>query len=411
MRFLILTQYFPPEVGAPQVRLAAVARELGRLGHEVEVVTAMPNYPTGRVRPEYRCSLYRKGVWEGHTVHRVWLWASVGTGVSRLVNYLSFALISGIGMARARRPDCLFVESPPLFLGVTAALASRAWRVPFVFNVADLWPDSVRELGIVSNPGLLRLAEWLERWIYARAAFVNAVTEGIRTALIENKGVDPARVLLLPNGVDTELFRPRISDDSLANELGVRGKKVLLYAGTVGVAQGLDTAVAAMGIVAREEPGVVLMLVGDGSDKPRLVQEVERRGLRNVLFLDSRSPEQIARLYSLAYAGFASLKGVNLFDGARPSKVLPAMASGKPVIYSGAGEGAREIIQNGCGLVVPPDDSTALAIAICTLARDPVLAEQLGQKARAYAHRQCGWQRIVEDWAAQVERRVRSRGG
>src|SRR5438552_7663133 len=99
VRFLILTQYFPPEVGAPQVRLAAVARELGRLGHEVEVVTAMPNYPTGRVRPEYRRSFYRKGVWEGHTVHRVWLWPSVGTGVSRLVNYLSFALTSGIAMA------------------------------------------------------------------------------------------------------------------------------------------------------------------------------------------------------------------------------------------------------------------------------------------------------------------------
>jgi len=411
MRFLILTQYFPPEVGAPQVRLAAVVRELSRLGHEVEVVTAMPNYPKGRVLPEYRRSFYRRGLWEGHTVHRVWLWASIGTGVARLANYLSFAVTSGIGMAQARRPDCLFVESPPLFLGVTAALASRAWRVPFIFNVADLWPDSVRELGIVSNRALLRIAEWLERWIYAHAAVVNAATEGIRTVLIDGKGIDPKRVLLLPNGVDTELFRPRTSDDSLANELGVRGRKVLLYAGTLGVAQGLDTAIAAMGVVEREEPGVVLMLVGDGSDKLRLQQEVERRGLRNVLFLDPRPPEEIARLYSVAYAGFASLRRVSLLDGARPSKVLPSMASGKPIIYSGAGEGAREIVRHECGLVAPPEDATALAGAIRTLSRDPVLAERLGRNARAYAERHCGWQQIIGDWAAQVELRVRSRAG
>src|SRR5205807_9750314 len=163
VRFLILTQYFPPEHGAPQVRLAAFARELRRLGHEVEVATAMPNYPTGEIFDGYRKAFYLREDWEGVPVHRVWLYASMGAGFKRLVNYGSFTATSLLALWRARRPDYLFVESPPLFLSLPAILAATVWRVPVIFNVADLWPDSVRELGIMKDGPILRAAERLER--------------------------------------------------------------------------------------------------------------------------------------------------------------------------------------------------------------------------------------------------------
>ncbi|MBC7361716.1 MAG: glycosyltransferase family 4 protein [Candidatus Aminicenantes bacterium] len=409
MRFLVLAQYFPPEIGAPQLRLAALVRELRRLGHEVEVVTAMPNHPTGRIFPEYRGRFYRCEEWEGVPVHRVWLYPSLGAGIKRVLNYLSFSSTCLLALARARKPDYVFVESPPLFLGVPGYLASQLWRVPLIFNVADLWPDSVRELGLMRDGPFLRLAEALERWIYHKAAYVNAVTKGIRTVLIVKKQVPEAKVLFLPNGVDTDLFRPRPPDRDLAHKLGLEDRKIVLYAGTLGYAQGLDVALEAMQLLQRDG-NVSLVFVGDGSEREKLIKGARTRGIANVIFLDPCPPERVARLYSIAYAGFASLRGLPLFKGARPSKLFPIMASGKPVIYSGAGEGARLIEEARAGLVVPPEDPKALAEAIRHLVEHPELAAEMGRNGRAFVERNLSWSALVEDWLAQLAERERCHG-
>jgi putative colanic acid biosynthesis glycosyltransferase WcaI len=398
VRFLILTQYFPPEIGAPQVRLAAFARHMRRLGHAVEVVTGMPNYPTGRMFPEYRRALYRQEQWEGIPVHRVWLYASMGAGVKRLVNYGSFAVTALLGLARARRPDYLFIESPPLLLSVPGLLAAKLWRTPVIFNVADLWPDSVRELGILKDGAVLRAAEWLERWTYARATYVNAMTEGIRATLIERKGVPLHKVLHLINGVDTETFRPGPAEPDLARELGWEGKRVFLYAGTLGLAQGLTVALDAMASLRDRAPEVLLAFFGDGSERQELETAARERGLPNVRFYGARPPEYIARLYRCAWAGFASLKDLPLFDGARPSKIFPAMASGKPVVYSGSGEGGRLIERAGAGLVVRPNDPAALAGAIARLSADPALAADLGARGRRFVEAELTWPALLTRW-------------
>lgn len=399
MRWVVLTQYFSPEIGAPQVRLGAMVRELVRLGHDVEVVTALPNYPTGRILEEYRGGFYRRDSWHGITVHRVWLYPSLGVGFGRMANYLSFVLTLPFGLMRATRPDFVFAESPPLFLGIHGVLMSRLWRARLIFNVADLWPDSVRELGILRDGLTLRLAARLERWIYRHAHFVNAVTEGIRSTLINQKAVPAEKVLFLPNGVDTELFAPREPNRELRRTLGLDGRKVLLYAGTVSVAQRLDVALDAMEILRRDHPDVVLVLMGDGSDKARLQREAGRRGLDDVvIFLEPGPPESVAQLYTLAHAGFASLRDLPLFDGARPSKILPPMAAGRPVIYSGAGEGARVIERAKAGIVVPPENAVRLAEAVRRLIEDPAYASQLGRNARQFAERECGWDKLIPPW-------------
>lgn len=405
MRFLILSQYFSPEIGAPQVRLAAMIRELKRFGHDVEVVTALPNHPTGRIFLDYRGRWYVREEWEGVPVHRVWLYPAVGAGVRRMLNYISFMVTSLMGLSRAQRPDFLFVESPPLFLGVPAVLVAWRWRVPLIFNVADLWPDSVKELGLMRDGFLLRLAARLEDWCYQKATFVNAVTEGIWQILVEKKNVPPEKVLFLPNGVDTELFMPREPEHKLAQELGLDKKQVILYAGTLGYAQGLEVAVEAMARLRREAPGVCLVFIGDGSERSRLERLVQQLDLNNILFLPPNRPEYVARLLSFTVAGLVTLKDLPLFEGARPSKIFPIMACGKPVIYSGRGEGATIVKQAQAGLVVPPEDPVALAGAIRYLLDNPVEARRLGANGRRYVEDNLSWTTLVGRWLGELEER------
>jgi glycosyltransferase involved in cell wall biosynthesis len=377
-------------------------REIVRLGHEVEVVTALPNYPTGKIRPDYRGRYYVRELWEGVPVHRVWLYAATGTGLRRLLNYATFTAGSIFGLLRAQKPDYVFIESPPLFLSVPAFLAASCWRVPMIFNVADLWPDSVRELGLLGDGIVFRFAVWLENWSYRKSAYVNVVTDYIREVLTGEKGVPDSKILFLPNGVDINLFKPGAPDQALSSELGLSGKKVILYAGTLGVANGLQVALDAMKLIQNDIPNVQLVFIGGGSEYAKLEASASGLGLKNVTFFTPQSPEYVARLYSVAYAGFTSLRNLPFAEGTRPSKVYPIMASGKAVIYSGSGEGANLVEEAKAGLVVTPEDPEALADAIKTLVGRPDLAEQLGKSGRQYVEQHLSWSNITQDWLRQL---------
>ena len=400
MRFLILSQYFPPEVGGPQTRLAAFSGELVRLGHAVEVVTALPNYPTGRVFPGYRGTFYRHERWEGISVHRVWSYAAVGRGFKRMSNYLSFALSSFFGLLRAGRPDYLFVESPPLFLGIPAFVMSRIWRVPFIFNVSDLWPDSALEMGIVENKFLVWAARLLENWSYRKASYVTAVTEGIRKAL-STKGVPERKLLFLPNGVDIKLFRPSPPDRAFKQRLGLEGKKVILYQGNLGYAQGLEVVLNAAKLL-ENDSDIHFLFVGDGSQRADLERLSEHLALPNTTFMNPVAPAELPRFFSIAACGFASLRNLPLFQGARPSKIFPIMSSGKPVVFMGDGEAARLINAARAGVTLPFGNPQPLARALRQLVDQPDLAQELGRNGRRYVEEQMQWAGLVRDWLAEL---------
>lgn len=404
MRLLILTQYFPPEIGASQARLLAIAESLRALGHEVEIVTGMPNYPEGRIMQPYGGRFFLRETYQGIPVTRVWLYPAKGLGFRRFANYFSFALTSVAGLARSPRPDAVFVESPPLTLVPTGVLAARLWRVPVVMFVADPWPDSAVEVGALAPGPILRAARALERWSYRSVDCVSTPTEGLLERL-ESKGVGSARLVFFPNGVDTARFAPRHRDCELAREFGVADQdRIVLYAGTVGHVHGAEVGLRAMELLRTANPNARLLIVGSGSELKAVKRLARQLRLKNVSFLPPQPLERIARMWSLADVGLSTQRDLPVAEITRPVKVLSGMASGKAIAYSGAGEGARLVKEAKAGIVVAPEDHAALAAAISELINDPALAHSLGRNGRDYVERNLAWPAIVQSWLEELPR-------
>ena len=402
MRFLFLTQYFPPEIGGPQTRLKSMAMELVRRGHQVEVVTALPNYPRGEFFEGYPAKLYAKEILDGIVVHRVWLHPAMGGGIGRMLNYATFSATCLYGLFRAGKPDYLLVESPPLTASIPAYIASRFWNIPFIFNVADLWPDAIVDNGFLKPGLILRVFQELETWSYRRAAFVNAVTDGIRQALLSEKAVPAEKVLHLPNGADTRLFHPSEPDLLLKRELGLEDKHIVLWAGTLGYAHGLDFVLHAAQILSTQ-PDIHFLFVGDGSARKRLEMQARELHLRNVTFRDPVAIEKLPPYFSIAECALASLRPLPTHDGAKPSKIFPALASGKPVIFVGKGECAKLLEEAHAGIVVPPENPQALADAISKMFSSPDILRQLGDNGRRYVEDHFDWSNLISKWVAQLK--------
>lgn len=404
MRVLVLSQYFAPEIGAPQVRLTALTRVLGTLGHDVEVVTAVPNHPEGVIQQEYRRRfLVTENVGQVQ-IHRVWMYAASGSGLKRMLSYLSFAVTCVAGLRKAQRPDVIFVESPPPFTMIPAVGFARVWGVPVVLNVADLWPDSATKLGLLNESGFLaRLLFRYEKWIYKRAWRLCSVTDGVRKILTTEKSIAASKIVDLPNGVDTEMFQPMEGDRQMLSDYGlIPGNQVLLYAGTVGYAHGLETAIRAMAELSESHPRAHLLVVGAGSQWEDCKAEVRRLGLRNVTMHGAVTPETVADLLAVTDVAISTLRDSPLFEGTRPSKMFPAMASGVPIAYSGAGEGARIVAEAECGLVTAPESEAELAQAFASLLDDESMRAEMGQRGRELALSAFSWESIAAEWLNQM---------
>jgi glycosyltransferase involved in cell wall biosynthesis len=395
---LFLTPYYPPEVGAPQTRISETATRLARRGHEVTVLTTLPNYPTGVVPVEYRAGKRRRETIDGVRVLRVWSYISPNRGfLRRILAQLSFGALAGpLGAGAVRRsgkPDVIIVESPPLFDSYSGRHLARRFRAPYIFTVADIWPESAVQLGMLRNRLLIRMAERLEWTSYWRAGAVWSVTAGIRQTLID-RGLPEDKVFLLPNGVDTQKFRP-LPQSEARQALGWDDRFTVLYAGTIGLAHGLDTLLGAADAL-KERPDVRFVLAGAGAAKEELMAEAARRQLENVTFLDPLPHDLMPTLISAADASLVSLRNLPLFQSALPSKMYEAMACARPIILAVDGE-ARDLVEReaGAALHVEPENSQALADAIVQLKGDPELAAQLGARGRAFVLRRFDRDQLV----------------
>lgn len=402
----MLTQFFPPEMGAAQTRLASMAAELVRRGCSVEVVTAFPNHLTGKIFERYRHRFYGRETSGGMVIHRAWVYAAKSNRApERILSYLSFCITSLVGLWSAKRPDYLFVESPPLFLAITAWLYSRLRGVPFIFNIADLWPDAVKKLGAMKNPLILTGAFKLEAWAYRSARYLTSVSEGMTRQLTTVKHIPPAKILYLPNGVDTELFQPRPPDESLLQLLQAGDRPIFLYAGTHGIAYDLARVLD----VARTSPEFLFVFVGDGYAKASLQAKARSDNTMNAVFVDAQPLSEMPRFFSIACASLIPLVDNELFDAVRPAKIFPSLACGIPVVYGGRGEGAQIVRDAQAGLVVDPSSSQELNDAIVTLANDAALRERMGGNGRRYVLEHESWQSIVGRWQRELFSREQRR--
>jgi colanic acid biosynthesis glycosyl transferase WcaI len=400
-RWLILTQYYPPEIGAPQIRLSSLAKELVRYGIEVEVLTAMPNYPAGRVFPGYGGRLAMRETVAGIPVRRVWVYAATGkSALMRLANYLSFTLAALVAALCGPRPDVMFVESQPLSLGAVAVLMKWLRGVPYIYNVPDLQIDVARQLGFMSNGAFLRVALALENFFLQRSWKVSTVTDQF-IRHFEERGIPRSQITFLPNGADGDFLRPRNPDDEMVSRWNLKGKKVFAYVGTHAFYHGLDTLLDAAAVLLRTHDDIAFLLVGNGPERERLKRLAAERGLTNVVF--GTSPyEEMDRLYSVAYASVATLRRMNVARGMRLSKVYPALSCGVPVVYAGEGESADIILREGCGVTVEPEQPELLASAISALAANELMRAEMSRRGRALIEREYTWASIVSRWLKEI---------
>jgi colanic acid biosynthesis glycosyl transferase WcaI len=381
MKIVVHTQYFPPEIGAAPNRLSALVQGLTSAGHEVTVLTAMPNYPMGRYYPGYR-GLVRRENHSGSAVVRTFIYPVQSAGlVKRLLCYFSFVFSSLIlGGFLLDEPDYILTESPPLFLGISGFLLSRWKRARWIFNVSDLWPESAVRLGVL-KPGLaLRLSEWLEAFYYRRAWLVS----GQSSEIVQNIKNRFPRVatFYLPNGVDTHRFRPDCATPETRALLSSKPGCVVLYAGLHGLAQGLEQIIEAADQL-RDDTSISFVLVGDGPVKRALVTEAEARGLTNIKFLDAVPQDQMPALVAAADIVVVPLK--LHIPGAVPSKLYEAMSSGRALVAIASGEAADIVSRNKVGVVVAPGDTQGLTRSLLDLARNLSYREELGARAREAA--------------------------
>ncbi len=398
---VILSQYYAPESGAPQIRLGAMARELRKAGVAVRVITGMPNYPTGRIYPGFEGRLTMRDEIDGVPVQRVWLYPASGRGaLGRLANYLSFTATGGLALLLGPRAELVFVEAQPLTLAAPALLNRLLRGTPYVYNTPDLQVEYASEGRWGGARLLVGAARRLERGLMHRAMAVTTVTHAFMEHFAKEHGVPVEHLAFLPNGADTERLCPSPRSESLAERLGVGERKVFTFAGTHAPYQGLEVILEAAKLLAHRKDLVILM-VGDGPMRAPLIEQAAREGITNVLFQSSPF-EEMPELMSLTWASLVVLRKLQLATKMRLSKAIPPLACGVPLVYAGWGETADIVAREGVGLVAEPENAEALARAIERLADEPGLRDACGTRGRALALREFSWSFLVGDWLRQM---------
>ena len=388
MNILILTQYFPPEVGAPQNRLYELAIRLLKYGNSVTILTVMPNYPERRIFVGYQGKLYLKENMDGLKVFRTYIYVSKSSSVFfRLLNYFSFVFSSLLwGIFSNHSVDLLVCESPPLFLGISAYFIARIKQAKLIFNVSDLWPESAEKLGIISNKFLLRISKALEEWIYKKSTAISGQTMGIVKNI--QKRFPNKMVYWLKNGVDLLYFDFKKCNKSWRKTQGFTDNDFLLsYAGIIGHAQGLEVILKTASLL-KNYPQIKILLIGDGPEKQKLMAKKESLKLKNVFFYDVQPKRKMLNILCSIDAAIIPLRKLDLFLGAIPSKIFENLALKKPILLGIDGEAKELFINQGkCGLHFEPENADELVEKILYLHSNPRLISKLGENAIEYVTR------------------------
>lgn len=384
MHLLFISQYYTPETGAGSARVAGLAENLVRLGHSVTVLTGFPNYPGGIVPREYRGRLSMTETINGVEVIRMWSFTSPEkTAFRRLLTYGTFALSTTIrGLATDGRFDGIFASSPPLFVGIPALVVSMKKRIPYIFDVRDIWPEIAVLLDVIKSESIVtKAAGWLEAKLYTHASRVSVVTQGKLDKLV-GKGIPAEKIFVLSNGVDDEFLM--LPDDLVVrSDLGfMEDDFIVTYIGTIGLAQGVGILLDAADRL-RDKPNIKFLIVGEGVEKLDLIARANAIGLKSIKFLPLQPKHKLPSLLSISDVAFASLKSDVLTDSV-PSKLYEYLGIGCPIILAATGDSCDLVRKAGAGVVTEPGNVDQVVRAITDLSMNRAQRRRYAENGRTY---------------------------
>ena len=392
MRILFLTHYFPPEGNAPASRTYENCKRWVKAGHDVDVITCVPNVPDGVVYEGYKNCLKQTELVDGIKVTRVWTYIAANKGTSkRIMNYLSYMFSAVFWGIFSKKLDVIIATSPQFFCGWAGVILSKLRRKKFILEIRDIWPESIVAVGAMQNSRMLNILEWLELKMYATADHIVTVGEGYKQRLIE-KNVDKEKISVVMNGVDTELFSPMDRDIQLQKKWGLDGKFVCSYVGTVGMACGLEVVIeAARKLKQMGRENIAFLIVGDGARRDELQKMATEHQLDNIVFTGRQDKDLIPNFLSISDACLVHLKNTELFKTVIPSKIFEAAGMAKPIIIGVAGFATEIVKRANAGICIEPENAEQLAQEVKNLADDPQLCQSLGQAGREYVikHHNC----------------------
>jgi colanic acid biosynthesis glycosyl transferase WcaI len=405
VKILYVSQYFPPEMGAPSARAAELSRHWARMGHKTTVLTGFPNHPTGVVPEDWRSRfqqlLYTETV-DGVRVVRTWLWPLPNRKAhERILNYASFCVSAAVAGLALPKPEVVIATAPQLLCALAGWWLAFWQRVPFVFEVRDLWPESLAAVGAGSEGTLLhRTLGAIAGFLYRRADRIVVVSPAFKDHLIRYWSVPAKKISIVENGVETDLFRLDPAAVEVRKQLKLEDRFLICYIGTMGNAHGLETLIAAAEQLQTALPNAMFLLIGEGAEKERIVDLAAARALTNLQFLGQQPRERIPAYVSSADLCLVMLKKTELFKTVIPTKLLEYMACERPVLVAVDGQ-ARQIVEAaGAGVFVEPENSKALVKAILALAKDPERRRQMGTSGRRYIVNQCSREKTAQDYIA-----------
>ncbi|PYR27582.1 MAG: glycosyltransferase WbuB [Acidobacteria bacterium] len=387
MRILFFSHYFPPEVNAPASRTYEHCREWVAAGHEVHVITCVPSHPVGVPFRGYRPGWYQQERHDGIVVHRVWTLLAPNKGVvKRTLNYLSFMPSAVWRSLRLGRFDVLIGTSPQFFCAVATWIAASLGRTPWVFELRDLWPESIHAVGAARAYMPLKMLERLELLMYAQARSVVCVSEAFVRNLV-SRGVPTSKISFVPNGVDTAMWTAGVRAKGRAKLDAGESDIIVSYIGTVGMAHDIGTVLDAARLLGRERPRLRFVIIGDGAEREALAARARAEGLDNVTFTGLVPRAEIPDYLAASDVSLVTLKPSDLFKTVLPSKMFESMAAARAIVLAVDGEARQVLERAGAGLAVAPGNAAALADAVRRLAADPELRQTLGAAGSRFVER------------------------
>jgi glycosyltransferase involved in cell wall biosynthesis len=404
---LYFHQYFATRRRSTATRSYELARRLVERGHRVTIVSrdtrrlesGRDEKPTGRV-------VAREQVDGIDVLYLNVPYANRYSAPVRMASFTAFTIAASVAGALERKPDVVFASSTPLTIGIAGLLTARAKRVPFVFEIRDLWPAVPVALGALKSPPAIKSAEWLERRLYDGAKRIVVLSEGSRDEL-ERRGIPDEKLVLIPNASDLDVFRPDVVDEGFRAHQGLDGRFVALYAGAMGRANGLDQLVDAAATLRRlGDERVAIVALGDGGERTRLEERAAELGLENVRFLPAVPKEELAGIVGAADVTLTIFAPYPILETNSPNKFFDSLAAGKPAVVNLDGWLRRLVEEHEAGVWVPAGNAEALAGALSVLAANPERVERMGQNARALAEREFGRDQMADRLVLTLEQAV-----